>query len=184
MSRMRRPSLCVTVLDQTADFGILVPSVGVVAAAAEKRIQTLLFYFILFYFFAASSSYVSIVSKASPRAIESTAHLRINGPPQHPCPGRAPPHLSSAPLTFVVLGLFFFFFFSTETARRVGSPQPRWPWMNEWNMRPGFPLRCCCPSCWLLFMIYDPARTPLRPAEVFMWAYWICDRRTNQPTTS
>jgi hypothetical protein len=108
---MRRPSLRVTVLDQTADFGILVPSVGVVvaAAAAEKRIQTLLFYFILFYFFASSSSCnVPIVSKVSPRAIESAAHLRINGPPQHACPGRAPPHLSSAPLTFVVSGLFFF----------------------------------------------------------------------------
>jgi hypothetical protein len=116
---MRRPSLRVTVLDQTADFGILVPSVGVVvaAAAAEKRIQTLLFYFILFYFFASSSSCnVPIVSKVSPRAIESAAHLRINGPPQHACPGRAPPHLSSAPLTFVVSGLFFFPFLQRRPA--------------------------------------------------------------------
>jgi hypothetical protein len=120
---MRRPSLRVTVLDQTADFGILVPSVGVVvaaAAAAEKRIQTLLFYFIFYFFASSSSSNVPIVSKVFPRAIESAAHLRINGPPQHACPGRAPPHLSSAPLTFVVSGLFFSF--PTETARRVGSP--------------------------------------------------------------
>ena len=139
-------------VDQTTDFGILVfPWAGVAAAADEEenRIQTFLF---LFDFCFTLSTFQIVLKSLSHRERERLgtrplhksvdaaavaafvpAHLLINGPPQHACPGRAPPHLSSARLLCFVSVLL-----GAPLHSRGSDGPPSWgphhvtEWMNEW----------------------------------------------------